>query len=370
MRIGSIAIPAWACIWLWVGIASLVFGGSASAHVVMGTKSLHLRVAEAELIVLGRVVNPAYRFIADEGRLQRSLVEIDVLEAFKGESGEDRLRFAQDGHAVAEYAAGDTALFFLKPIARSRELRALVLPGGPSHFSGQEHDEEFLVEANSGSVLLSATRAFAASERAETTEERLALIRGATLDLLTSNDDQLASAALSSLVMAPNADWVTKADLPRLRKKLSDPTASIGLRAGLIAELDRRGLLIGDEERSRLLNQASPASLPAAIRALATRPSAAITSFLLDRLLNNPETTDEVAVEAAIALGNAKDPRAAAALGRVLAREEVRVRNAAIRGLRNLGTEEARGVLQDAAETHPDRSTRRRAKAALDAGSR
>ncbi len=363
-RTRSVATLVRGWVWAWVAVASVGFVLGASAHVVMGTKSLHLRVAEAELIVLGRVVDPAYLFVSEDGNVQRALVEIDVLEALKGEAGAERLRFAQDGHAVARYEVGETALFFLRPIARSRELRALVLPGGPSHVSGQEHDEEFLVAPKSGSVLLSATRAFADSERAETTEERVALIRGATLDLLTSSDDRLASSALASLVMAPSADWVADEDMPRIRKKLADPSASIGLRAGLIAELDRRGLISGDEARKALLEEASPASLPAAIRALATRPSAAMTEFLLDRLLNEPLPTSEVAAEGAIALGNSNDPRVATALGRMLTRKEARVRNAAIRGLRNLGTSDAIRVLRETAERHADPSTRRRAEAA------
>ncbi|MFK7894438.1 MAG: HEAT repeat domain-containing protein [Myxococcota bacterium] len=337
----------------------------AAAHIVMGTKSLHLRVAEAELIVRGRVLEPRERFALDGGATRRSLVAVEVLEVIKGETAVPRLRFAQDGHAVAEYGKGDEALFFLRPIEKSRELRALAVPGGPTHVSGQEHDDAFVLAEPTRSVVLSATRAFAASERAEATDERIALIRGATLDLLVSRDDQLASAALSSLVMAPSAEWVTAEDLPRILERLADPSASVGFRAGLIDELERRGLLPGDAERRSMLEQAEGRQLSAAIRAVAMRQGPAVSEFLRGCLGEGAAVSPEVAAEAAMALGHSSDPKAVALLAGTLGSPEPRVRNAAIRGLSLLGSGEAAKVLREAAEKHPDPATQRRAKAAL-----
>ncbi len=337
----------------------------ARAHVVMGAKSLHLRVAEAEAVVRGRVLDPHAMYVSSDGKTRRSLVVVGVLETLKGEPGGETLRIAQDGHAVATYREGDEALFFLKPIARSLELRAIAVPGGATHVSGQEHDEAFVVAGPSGATLLAAARAFAASERAGTAAERVALIRAATVDLLTSGDDRLATAALASLVLSPDAEWITGADLPRLHSTIADASNSIGLRAGLIDELSRRGLIAGDPERLALLKDAESDALPAAIRALAPRSGPPVRDFLLELLTSDSEATASTVAEAAIALGGSGDPRALAALADAVERPEARVRNAVIRGLGLSGDERARRLLSEIGTSHPDETTRKRADAEL-----
>ena len=188
-----------------------------------GTKSLHLLVVEADLIVRARVTHPEAVFVSADGLSRRQLVEVEVLEALKGQADSKLIRFAQDGHDVARYAAGQEALFFLRPIAKSRELRMLAVANGPSHVSGQEHEERFLLEGTYGPVLLSAVRKLARSESSATTSTRVELIRSATLELLTSGDARLGASGLASLVMTPQAALVTKADLPRLEKFLATP---------------------------------------------------------------------------------------------------------------------------------------------------
>jgi hypothetical protein len=345
-----------------LGVA-LAAATNASAHVVMGTKSLHLRVAESPVILLGRVVEPAAMFVTADGKTRRSLVEVEVLEELKGASGNEVLRIAQDGHAVATYREGDQALFFLKPIERSRELRSLAVPGGPTHVSSQEHYEEFVTRGTTGATLLSAIRLYVASETAETTAQRVALIRTATLDLLTSSDPRLADAALASLVLSPRAEWITHDDLPRLQKTLANPAYPIGFRAALIGELERRGLIEGDPERLALLRSAPPEALPSAIRAVGIRSGPTVKAFLLELVGSDSSAPQEVVAEAAIALGASRDPRALDALASALARPEPRVRNAAIRGLGLYDSPAAEQILSQTAADHPDPETRRRASA-------
>ena len=344
-------------------LAAVSMAVSAQAHVVMGAKSLHLRVAEADVVLRGRVVDPASMFVAPDGRTRRSLVVVKVLETLKGDPRTDPVRIAQDGHAVATYRAGDEALFFLRPIARSLELRALAVDGGATHVSGQEHDDAFVLDGATGATLMSTTRAFVASEQAETTEERVALIRSATIDLLTSGDDRLATSALASLVLAPEAAWITSEDVPRLHAAIADPANAIGLRAGLIDQLERRGLIEGDPDRLVILRASSARELPAAIRALAPKGGPEVRSFLVTLLNAESKTPPEVAAEAAIALGASRDPAALAPLGQALKRPEKRVRHAAIRGLGLHGTRRADEILREAGEAHADAETRRRARA-------
>jgi hypothetical protein len=336
----------------------------ASAHIIMGSKSLHLRVAEVDTIVRGRVVDPDVVFVSADGRTRRALIEIEVLETLKGEKCGPRLRFAQDGEDVARYRKGQQALFFLRPISRSLELRALAVPGGPSHVSGQQQHELFLVDGPHGDVLISATKDLIASETAATTAQRVALIRRATLDLLTSGDVALAESALASLVLSPDAALVTKADLPRIEPLVSDPMISIGFRAGLLAELERRGLVAGPERWVALLDSASPSELPIAIRAVGAHPSEVV-RFHLIALLTNPDAPSAVAAEAAIALGAFPDDDAVDALATALTKKDPRLRNAVIRGLGRNGHPRAMQVLEDAARAHPDAATRRRAAAEL-----
>jgi hypothetical protein len=342
----------------------LLASTDSSAHIVMGTRSLHLLVVEADLVLRARVTNPDAVFVSEDGLSRRQLIEVEVLETLKGRTIAPKVRFAQDGHDVARYATGQEALFFLRPIAKSRELRMLAVPGGPSHVSGQEHAEKFLIEGAHGQTLLSGVRKLARSESASTTVERVTLIRAGTLELLTSGDARLGASGLASLVMTPQAKFVTRADLPRLEKFLKRQDVSIGLRAGLTAELERRGLIDGPAHWISLLENASPSDLPVAIRAAGPHPSDAVNATLL-RMLKDPKSKTEIAAECAIALGASHNVGAVSALSDALMKGKPRLRNAAIRGLGQIGGPESHAALDQAAQTHPDSATRKRARAEL-----
>lgn len=352
-----------ASFWAWSCVFALASGVAAS-HVVMGSPSLHLRVVEAELIVRARVVDPDFTFALPGGSGRRQLIEIDVLESLKGRAPGPRLHFAQSGHGDARYEAGQEAIFFLEPIARSRELRALAVEGGPSHVSRQEHDPAYLLEPSGGSVLVSAIRHYVASESVPSGEAKRALIRRATLELLTSGDPPLVESALAALVLAPRAALVTEEDAPRLLRVIEDPALSIGLRAGLIRELGRRGLIDDEAQRVALLRGTPASERSGAIRALAASPGAGVKA-LLRGWLDDPETAAEVVMESAIALGGSRDPAVVTALADVLGRAEPRVCHAVIRGLGANDTEEARRVLEATSREHREASVRRRALAEL-----
>lgn len=344
-----------------LSLVLLMASTATRAHIVMGSKSLHLRVAESDLVVRARIVDPKAIFVSQDGRKKRGLVEVRILETLKGKTDAETIRFAQDGHDVVLYRVGQETLVFLTPISRSRELRALAVPGGPSHVSSQERGEAFLFEAPHSEVLLAAVRAYAESESAGTRSERIALIRQATLALLNSGDSRLGATALASLVLSPNAALLVPADLPRLEKTLADATLSIGFRAGLLAELERRGLVDGPPRWLALLENAQASELKLAVRAAGAHPSDEVQAFLLDLLAKGDA---EIAAEAAMALGRPGNTAAVGPLSVALAEDQPRLRNAAIRGLGGIGGPEALQVLENAGRTHPDPATRRRARAA------
>lgn len=345
-------------------LAALPMGWALSAwgHVEVGVKSLQQHVAEADLVVVARIVDGARPFVLPDGRQRRPLVEASVLETLKGEASFARIRFAQHGHGVAAYQAGQQAVLFLRRIDRSRELRALAVPGGPSHYSAQEHDAAFLVEPPSGEVLVEAVRAYARAEAPDTPAlERRSWVRRATLSLLTSGDVRLGASALASLVVTPARDLLEPGDRASLEAVVDDARLSVGYRAGLLAELERRGLVEGDARWRKLVESVPAEDLPRAVRAVSQHPGPAVEALLVD-LMKHPEVP--VAAEATRALGRAGRADLVPRMVEALAHADPRVRNAAIRGLRGIGGPEARRVLLDSAAEHADARTRRRARAA------
>ena len=140
--------------------------------------------------------------------------------------------------------------------------------------------------------------------------------------------------------------------------------SSIGLRAGLIAELERRGFIDGSVYWLGLLENAVPSDLPVAIRAAGAHPSTAVNAHLL-RMLEDSSTQTEIAAECAIALGTPGNVAAVGALSDALMKGKPRLRSAAIRGLGQIDGPNAHKALEQAAQTHPDAATRNRARAEL-----
>jgi HEAT repeat protein len=193
-------------------------------------------------------------------------------------------------------------------------------------------------------------------------QRRVAGLRELTLDLLRSDEPRLAASALRDLVRSGTAPLVTRQDLPRLTPVLEDVRAPVGFRAGLLAELERRGLLEGDAHWVRLLETARAADLPAAIRAAGTHPSPAVNARIVELLATGDPASAEAA---AVALGAPGNRTAVEPLSAALAQGDARLRMAAIRGLGRIALPESRRALESAAKSHADPATRRRAAAEL-----
>lgn len=350
---------------LLAGVAALGFAPAAGAHVVYGSKTLHGLVAEADLVIHARIDaarEPSW-MPAESGEASRPVVEAEVLEVLKGRFEAPRLRFAQHGHGIAPFEPGSESLVFLIDVARSRELDVLDRPGGVAWVSLQEHQDAYPLPASRRERVLAVMRTYVEAEAAASAEARIEALRQATVALLTSGDAQLAGSALRDLVLGSGLPLVSAGDLPALRPVLEDPHTSMGVRVALLVELERRGLVDADPLWLRLLSAGAPSrDRVTAIRAAGASASAPARARLIE-LLGDGDVF--VAAAAAAALGAPGRADAVAPLGQALSHDSERVRLAAIRGLGEVGSPEAEGVLEQAARSHPDPATRRRARAEL-----
>jgi hypothetical protein len=333
---------------------------------VYGAKTLHGLVAEADLVLHVRVsaVDVMVGESTVSGARARPGVEAEVIEVLKGGFSSPRVSFAQHGHGVVRFEPGRETLLFLIEIGRSRELGALGAAGLFDWVSIQEESDEYPLEGAARERTLSAARGYVAADAAATPTVRESMLRRTTRDLLTSGDPQLAASALRDLVLAPEAKLLTAEDLPVLLPLLGDPGTSMGVRASLLGELERRRLLDGADPWLRLLSAGAPTrDRVTAIRAAAASSGAAPVRARLLALVSDPD--EEVAAAAAAAVGRPGDTAAVAPLASALAGGSARVRMAAIRGLGRIAAPAALRVLEAAAASHPDAATRRRAAAEL-----
>lgn len=349
---------------MWrVGVAVLLCAFAAQAHLVVGTKTLHGSIAEADLVLRARIVAVDAGPVAtpEHPGSGRPGVEAEVLEVLEGDFDAPHVRFAQHGHGVARFEPGSEVLLFLVDIARSRELDSVGQRGGYAWVSFQEHQQEYPLEPHSRDRLLAAARSYVAADATGSATERLELRRRATRELLLSGDTRLASSALRDLVAAPGVPLVTAQDLPALMPLLEAAETSMGLRVGLLVELERRGLVEGTTIWLQLLSpDTESGDRVVAVRAAGASGSEAVRARLV-ALVSDPDLL--VAAAAASALGSPGRVDAVAPLTGALSHESEKVRMAAIRGLGRVALPESREALEIAAASHPDPATRRRARA-------
>jgi hypothetical protein len=333
------------------------------AHLAKSSSSLRSLIAESDLVIRARLIERD-TFVAVEGpkEKRRSILSVQVLEVLKGSGvvGKE-LPVSQHGHGVATYRSGEEALFFLRQLSQSRELHKLAATGELQWYSWQEHDDDYVLSPKSRHVTLEAARRYEAIEQMHG-DERVKALRRVTVKLLASRDLRLATSALRDLVQASDAPLVTKEDVPALTKVIDDPQTSIGIRVGLLAELQRRGLLEGDPHWLRLLRATNGTDRLAVIHAAGVHPSLAVNAELIEILMGSDSAASAAA---AIALGSPGNAAAVAPLSSAIASDDTRVAMSAIRGLGRIKIAEARVVLASAAQSHPDASVRRRAQAEL-----
>lgn len=330
----------------------------ARSHIVYGTKTLSQLVAEADVVARARIVDADAVMMLEDAGKRRPVVAAELLEVLKGPAKPGAVRFAQHGHGVAEFEDGEEVLLFLKRTSRHRELSKLSGEGGVAWVSLQEHDAKFLLTAASRDAFVTATKSYLLAGTGSPAERRAAL-RKATFAQLASSNPRLASSAVRDLALA-KTPLVTASDWPVLEPILASAATPIGVRAALLAELERRSLVDGPTRWVGLLKTTHGRDLRAVIAAAGRHPSPLVRAALIEILAGGDA---DAAAAAAIALGWLGNEDAVSALRAALASNDSRLRMASIRGLGRIATPSARDALQEAADSHPDEGTRRRARA-------
>jgi HEAT repeat protein len=313
----------------------------------------------SDLVARARIENPAGTLAPSESSAGRPVITAHLLEVLKGPNALDPVRFAQHGHGVASYEAGEEVLLFLLEIERSRELAALAGTSDLRYVSLQEHDEKHLLTPESRSDFSAAIRAYLALDRMPSSEARFEALADLTINLLRSPRERIASSALRDVISMGGA-LLTERNLPEVEPLIDDRDIAIGIRLGLLTELERLGLVAGPPRWARLLGTAEAQELLAVVRAAGSHPSPEVTAELV-RLVRAGEP--EAVRAAAISLGVPGNQEAVEPLGRLLEGPDPALRMAAIRGLGGIATPEAKKVLEATARSHPDAATRRRARA-------
>lgn len=329
------------------------------AHVVYGTPTLSLLTQDADLVLRVRIIDPSSDLRLADSSAHEVGVVAEVLDALKGTYAKERVAFVQHGHGSPEYEKEEEVVVFLKRIERSPELGKSAMASRIHWVSEQEAGTRFALNARVRADVVAAVRAYT-QVAALAPEARPEAMHRITLELLAAPHPMLSSSALRDLVMASDASLLSARDLPVLEPLLGSPATSIGIRIGLLVELERRALVDGPPRWAKLLRTTTGKDRLAAVRASAAHPSEPVTAELRALLANDDH---QLVSAAAVALGTPGNDAAVAPLAKLLASDDSRVRMAAIRGLGRVATPRARQVLMKTAAGHPDASTRRRARA-------
>jgi hypothetical protein len=348
-------------------LVALFAGGGAFAHVVFGTITLRLLTLQADVVARVRIVDAASLVELEDPPLRETVVVAEVLERLKGRIAEDAhegtprelLRFVQHGHGTVVYAKGEEVVLFIEGIARSAELGGSRVAEHVRWVSRQESGAKFALDESTRQAIPAAVRAYVSLD-ALPPGQRPDALRRLTVEMLGSPHEVIASSALRDVVLAGDAPFFAEADQANLELILDAPETPIGIRIGLLAELERRGLVVGEPRWAAMLRTTSGPERLIVVRAAGAHPSPAVSSELSKLLLTGDS---QLVAAAAVSLGSPGNDAAVPPLTGLLEKSDSRVRMAAIRGLGRVGSAKALVALETAAASHADPATRRRAAA-------
>ena len=146
--------------WAIACIVCLLTVAQAPGHIVYGSPSVYQLVLDSDLVVRARIGDSSATV---DRSVDRPVVVAEVLHVYRGSHERGVIRFAQHGHGVAPYRAGDEALLFLRRAERVRELDGLAAPGETVWVSLQEHDTAYTMTPSERPEFDAAVRAWVAA---------------------------------------------------------------------------------------------------------------------------------------------------------------------------------------------------------------
>jgi hypothetical protein len=338
---------------LLVLVASL-FAWPARAHTVPGGLTLHQLCRAADIIAIARV-RPIPDPPKGAGPAFQQTTEAEIVEVLRGEVRKgEKVRFLPHRQVDEQYKPEEEILLFLQEGVPDKQIRWQAV---------DNVSEKLVLDTRSREPLLSATRGYAALGKGTRAGSDVQELRSLTLQMLASPEPRLGMFALRDLILAGPLPLVTAADVPALSALVDDATRPLGLRMGLLMELERRKLVEIGPRWVALLRAAPPAERVAVIRAAGSRWfSPPVTAEIITFLGG---TDMDAAIAAARALGAEGNEAAVEPLGRAVKSEKAELRWAALGSLRRIASPAARARLAEAAASHPDPETRRVAQTEL-----
>jgi HEAT repeat protein len=349
----------WTAAVLVAACALLLSGSPARAHILPGSVSLEQRIRAADVVAIARISNPLTVVELGNPSRRRTVADAEVMEVLRGDAKRGPMRFVPHSHGGAEYAKGEEVLLFLQRVDRNRELAGAGLPETIRYTGIDDVGDHVTLSAASRDTFIAAVRDYTEAMSKDAAGKGQAVGR-VTLKLVGSKEPKIAESALRDLALGNVV--ITEADLPALEALIGDASRSIGLRVGLLIELDRRKLVDTPPHWVRLLKDTRPADIAAVARGAgkSRRPE------VRQELVRWMESGDKQAAPAAAeALGSPGHHEAVEPLARAVQSDDGALRRAAVRGLGTIGSPEARQVLRRAAESHSEPEIRRLARTEL-----
>ena len=336
----------------------MFMAGNTWAHLDAPRVPLSRLFLEADFVAIARIDTVEDRIFADGDKQSKyEVVTATVSDCYKGELLQN-IEFFQYAHGHAWFQPGDTAVLFLEKLAGDHQLSRIGKTGGIHYVSHQvrntEHrlnpsdvaDYKWVLAAYAGSIPGNASNAAEPSRK----------LQEIILRMLRSDSSKIAESALLDWSTAGNGISFDEEEVVQLSGLVRDPVKPMSLRLALLREMSNRKLA-GPENWAYLLDNESEANLLLILRSMDGYENRKLVKPLVALLGHQ---SDFVAEGAARALGHSVYAGVESSFKPLLASENQRLNYAAVNGLMGIDSPEARLMLSEAANNHPNVKVRRK----------
>jgi hypothetical protein len=331
---------------------------SAWAHLDAPRVPLSRLFLEADFVAIARIDTVEDRIFEDGDKQSKyEVVTATISDSYKGEPLQV-VEFFQYAHGHAWFQPGQSAVLFLEKLAGDHQLSRIGKAGGIHYVSHQVRNTEHRLNPSDVADYQWVLAAYAASipGNASSTVEPSRKLQEIMLRMLRSDSSRIAESALLDWSTAGNGISFNEEEVVQLSGLARDPGRPMSFRLALLRELSNRNLA-GPEDWAYLLGNESEENLLLLLRSMDSYENRELLKPLV-ALLGHP--SDFVAEGAARALGHPVYAGVEPSLKHLLASENQRLNYAAVDGLVGIASPEARLMLSEAANNHPNARVRRK----------